>query len=115
MFYQQHEKTYRVKAPEGAVMSGNVAAKKGPGTLALSRSMGHVTFSQYGVSAEPDINTVDDFVGGETTAVVVASDGVWDLLSNDEVAKIVGAHIFESLPGGCCRKACRDVVMKCRV
>ncbi|CAM9860660.1 unnamed protein product [Chrysoparadoxa australica] len=41
------------------------------------------------VSAEPEI-TVHSIEPGRDAFVVIASDGVWDMMSNEEVVKIVG-------------------------
>ncbi|XP_027941644.1 probable protein phosphatase 2C 72 isoform X2 [Vigna unguiculata] len=55
--------------------------------LAMSRSFGDFLLKDYGVIAIPDISyhpltSSDQFI-------VLASDGVWDVLSNNEVASIV--------------------------
>ena len=53
----------------------------------MSRSMGDRVAHSVGVSAEPDVTeftlTVND------KFMVIASDGVWEFLSNQDVAEIV--------------------------
>jgi serine/threonine protein phosphatase PrpC len=55
--------------------------------LAMSRSFGDKVAHSVGVSAEPD--TWDFTLGLNDKFVVIASDGVWEFLSNDDVANIV--------------------------
>jgi serine/threonine protein phosphatase PrpC len=80
----------RVDCPEGAGDEGRVYAKEegGPG-LAMSRSLGDLWAHRLGVSSEPDFKalTVKGF-----EFFCVGSDGVWDVLSDDEVAAIVGMN-----------------------
>jgi len=110
--FMAQDRVYRVKAPD----MNNGVPHKGPGTLQLTRSMGHATFHKYGVSAEPDVKTINDFVGGEPTAVVVASDGVWDVFSNAEVARMVAAHVFAESSSTSVEEAvanaCKEIVTK---
>ncbi|KAL9225156.1 hypothetical protein vseg_001109 [Gypsophila vaccaria] len=60
----------------------------GPG-LALSRALGDHSLKKYGVSSEPQvtqrhININDQFV-------ILATDGVWDVISNEEAVQIVSS------------------------
>jgi serine/threonine protein phosphatase PrpC len=57
--------------------------------LAMSRSMGDLVAHSAGVSSEPD--SIHFPIASERCWVVFASDGLWEFLSNDEVAKIVVA------------------------
>ena len=55
--------------------------------LAMSRSFGDHAAVEVGVISEPEIlemNLVED-----DKFIVIASDGVWEFLSNEEVVKIV--------------------------
>eukprot|EP00826_Nyctotherus_ovalis_P060970 TRINITY_DN8625_c0_g1_i9.p1 TRINITY_DN8625_c0_g1~~TRINITY_DN8625_c0_g1_i9.p1 ORF type:complete len:358 (-),score=54.73 TRINITY_DN8625_c0_g1_i9:66-1139(-) len=60
--------------------------ERSPG-LAMSRSFGDIVATSIGVTAEPDVEEVK--IRNEDKALVVGSDGVWDKLSNEEVARIV--------------------------
>ena len=55
--------------------------------LAMSRSFGDSTAAKVGVNAVPEVKeftlSLDDKI------VVLASDGVWEFLSNQEVANVV--------------------------
>ncbi|RYE97945.1 MAG: hypothetical protein EOO41_02940, partial [Methanobacteriota archaeon] len=58
------------------------------GRLALTRAFGDANFREAGLIVTPDVRT-HELVPGNDVAVVLASDGLWDVLSNDEVAAIV--------------------------
>jgi len=57
--------------------------RTGP-SLALSRSIGDLAYRQRGLSAEPDIACGLPFEPG--SVMILASDGVWDMMAKDEVA-----------------------------
>lgn len=59
----------------------------------MTRSFGDIVAKSIGVTWEPEIKVfpltkVDKFV-------VIASDGLWDRVSNEEVANIVGNHYYD--------------------
>eukprot|EP00804_Cyclotella_cryptica_P017009 CCRYP_003261-RA/>CCRYP_003261-RA protein AED:0.32 eAED:0.32 QI:0/0.83/0.71/1/1/0.85/7/661/583 len=56
------------------------------GVLAVSRSIGDAKLKPY-VTAEPDI--VEHNIGEDDMFLVIASDGVWDTMTSDLVAKFV--------------------------
>ena len=51
--------------------------------LAMSRSFGDHAAAEVGVIAEPEI--IEMNLTEEDKFIVIASDGVWEFLSNDEV------------------------------
>lgn len=55
--------------------------------LAMTRSFGDEVASRVGVTAEPEILELD--LCPDDRFIVLASDGVWEFLSNEEVAKVV--------------------------
>jgi len=57
--------------------------------LAVTRAIGDFSMKPYGVSAEPTITTVGPPAAGVTRAIVLASDGLWDAMTYDEVGAIV--------------------------
>lgn len=57
------------------------------GVLAVSRAFGNRMLKDY-VKADPDVKKVV-IQGGEAT-LIVASDGVWDVISNEEAMRITG-------------------------
>jgi serine/threonine protein phosphatase PrpC len=58
--------------------------------LAMSRSFGDHAAAEVGVIAEPEILEMN--LTEEDKFIVIASDGVWEFLSNDDVSKIVYPH-----------------------
>ena len=58
------------------------------GEIAVSRSLGDSVYSQFGMSCEPECRLVDR---AETEAawVVLACDGVWDVLTANQVGKLI--------------------------
>ena len=55
--------------------------------LAMSRSMGDKVAHSVGVSADPEVKEFT--LGLNDKFIVIASDGVWEFLSNEDVAGIV--------------------------
>lgn len=55
-------------------------------TLNMSRALGHRILTTYGVSARPQLYEVEVRSGYR---LVIASDGVWDVLTNELVAFIL--------------------------
>ena len=53
----------------------------------MSRSLGDAVAHTVGVSAVPEIKTFT--VGIDDKFVVIGSDGVWEFLSNENIAEIV--------------------------
>lgn len=52
--------------------------------LAMSRSLGDVIAHKLGCSHVPEVEQYD--LKGDEKSIIVASDGVWELLTNEEVA-----------------------------
>jgi serine/threonine protein phosphatase PrpC len=52
--------------------------------LAMTRSFGDRVAHSVGVSAEPE--TLEFTLGANDKYMVIASDGVWEFLSNEDVA-----------------------------
>lgn len=52
--------------------------------LAMSRSLGDQVAHSVGVSSVPDVK--EFYLSREDKFVVIATDGVWEFLSNEEVA-----------------------------
>lgn len=55
--------------------------------LAMSRSLGDRVAHSVGVSAEPEIT--EYILAEHNKIIVLASDGVWEFLSNEDVCRIV--------------------------
>lgn len=68
--------------------------------LAMSRSLGDKVASQVGVVSEPEVYEMT--VGRDDKFVVVASDGVWEFLPNDQVVEMVVPFWEKGDPEGAC-------------
>ena len=61
--------------------------KQVPG-LAMTRSIGDMVAGSVGVVCDPEIQVFSD-LNKTDRAIVIASDGLWDRLSNQEIKEIV--------------------------
>ena len=71
----------RIIKEGGIVIDGRVN-----GQLMLSRAFGDWELKQYGVSNEPHVNKIE--IKNDDLFIVMASDGVWDVLDDSEVYKM---------------------------
>jgi protein phosphatase 2C len=76
----------RIRALGGTVVHHGVWRVNG--VLAVSRSIGDNPLKPF-VSAQPEVTTVE--LGERDEALVLATDGLWDVLSNEAVAATVAA------------------------
>lgn len=67
--------------------------------LAMSRSIGDRLGQEVGVISEPLVHSFGLYKGRDRF-IVMASDGVWDVLSNEEVACFVDMYMDVSRKGG---------------
>lgn len=74
--------------------------------LAMSRSFGDYVAQRVGVISEPEVKTRK--LKPEDKFMVVASDGVWEFLSNDDVMKIIIPFYLKNDPEGACEKIIRE-------
>ena len=82
--------------------------------LAMSRSIGDQLAHRVGVSDEPEVK-VFDANEINALAIVVASDGVWEFMSNEEVKNLVMNFQFSKDASACARnivEKARDVWRK---
>lgn len=56
--------------------------------MAMTRSIGDLVAGSVGVTAEPEIQIFNNLRPIDK-ALVVASDGIWDRLTNEEITHIV--------------------------
>ena len=64
--------------------------------LAMSRSLGDLVVHKCGCSAEPEI--IEHLIDPSDEFLVIATDGVWDVLDNSQVVQLV--HNFVSKTSG---------------
>lgn len=67
--------------------------KQVPG-LAMTRSMGDLVAKSVGVTYEPEIKVISN-LSSQDKFIVLASDGLWDRIPNDEVCRIVANPFYE--------------------
>lgn len=64
--------------------------------LAMSRSIGDYIAHTVGVSTDPEVMKFE--LKPEDKFIIVASDGVWEFLSNEDIAKIVWPFYLKNSP-----------------
>ena len=82
--------------------------KKGeiyPG-IAMSRSVGDFFATELGVI--PEAKFIEEKIDDDCKFIVVASDGVWEFLSNQRVAEIVMPYYKNDDPDGACRALIKE-------
>ena len=67
--------------------------------LAMSRSLGDHAVSEVGVIAEPEVS--NHKVTKDDEFLVLASDGVWEFLSSDDVVQLVAKHLDKGATAAC--------------
>lgn len=71
------------------MMAGGPALKVNPRALAVARAFGDSDMKTAGEKGQPLVVSTPDITGTNVTAedafVVIACDGVWDVLSDQEV------------------------------
>ena len=72
----------RIRAKGGKIFNGRVF-----GSLVLTRAFGDFGLKEFGVIALPSISTVDT-TKTKVKYVVLASDGLWDVVEEEEVYKL---------------------------
>ena len=83
--------------------------------LAMARSIGDHLVSAVGVIAEPEVKKFslgkppEDEAADGPLFIVMASDGVWEFIDNDEAVAIVGQFYDKGLPA---LDACRFLIAK---
>jgi len=64
--------------------------------LAMSRSVGDNLAHSVGVSTRPEVMRFE--LGPDDKFIIIASDGVWEFLSNEDIAKIVWPYYIKNSP-----------------
>ena len=80
--------------------------------LAMSRSIGDLLASRLGVSSEPEV--VEKYLQPEDKALILASDGLWEFFTSQEVAQIIGHYYTLGDLSGCTRRLISDSVQRWR-
>jgi len=78
--------------------------------LAMTRAIGDMVASKIGVTSEPEV--IEHIVSDESRFIVVASDGVWEILSNEDVAAIVSPYYANMDVEKACEKLVDEAAKK---
>ena len=62
----------------------------------MSRSLGDLLAHSLGVSSHPEVMRFS--LSPEEKFIIIASDGVWEFLSNEDIAKIVWPFYVKNSP-----------------
>ncbi len=97
---------------------GHIYDMRVNGILGVSRTFGDFAFKnqrslpvqQQLVSCLPDIRTVDK--DKNIQFLVIASDGIWDMLTNDEVVEIIVRLMEQQVP---LPQICEQLIDNCRI
>lgn len=60
----------------------------------MSRSLGDLVAKSVGVTHEPEIRCINNLTKADKF-VVIASDGLWDRISNEEVTRIIANNFYD--------------------
>lgn len=60
----------------------------------MTRSLGDLVAKSVGVTYEPEIKEINNLTQ-QDKFLVIASDGLWDRIPNDEVCRIVANPFYE--------------------
>lgn len=66
----------------------------------MTRSMGDLVAKSVGVTYEPEIKSFSNLSNKTDRIVVVASDGLWDRIPNDEITRILIPYYERRDPDG---------------
>eukprot|EP00210_Caulerpa_lentillifera_P009032 g8620.t1 len=76
---------------------GRITYWNGPrvmGILAMSRAIGDLSFRRYGVICDPEVKTKKRSINDEY--LLLATDGLWDVITNDEAYRIIRHTIVKN-------------------
>ena len=82
----------RIKKANGSIINGRLA-----GNLLISRALGDIDLREYGLISTPEIKESELF---KNKLAIIASDGVWDVISREDIVKMIkanGKHSLEDL------------------
>lgn len=95
----REDETARVEAAGGQILFWN--GVRVMGLLAVSRAIGDHSLRPY-VIADPEVTVVNRHVGDEL--LVMASDGLWDVITNDEACSLARKCLLRARQKGSTRE-----------
>jgi serine/threonine protein phosphatase PrpC len=76
--------------------------------LAMSRSLGDKVASSVGVISEPEM--YETVLSVDDKFIVIASDGIWEFLPNDQVVEMIVPYWQDNNPEGACERLVNEAV-----
>lgn len=73
----------------------------------MSRSLGHKLMSNYGVVPTPTVRKMS--LRSSDTCLIVASDGVWDVMDPTEAVR----HVMKNIDSGMSAQQAADELVRC--
>jgi serine/threonine protein phosphatase PrpC len=81
----------------------------------MTRSIGDMAASSVGVTPEPEIKVFPNLSPADKF-VVIASDGIWDRVSNEEVMMVIAKQFYPSKNAeGACSYLVKEAVTRWQV
>lgn len=80
----------RIKSCNGFVSENSLGVPQVNGRLAMTRSIGDIELKQYGVTAEPELRSIE-VRHGQDAFIVLLTDGLSFVLDDQEIMDIVGS------------------------
>jgi len=77
--------------------------------LNMTRALGHIVLKNYGISCEPEFQSCNVQEGDK---LVLASDGLWEIMENHEVGEII--NNYPDL-NKACKELVRQVESRCKL
>ena len=81
---------------QGRLHPSRVVANSQDGGLAMSRSLGDTESHSAGVIPDPEVKQYP--LTEHDQILVLASDGVWDVMSEEELGKLISTRLFDLNP-----------------
>jgi len=91
-----------------ALITVNGTKRVGPAGLAVTRALGDSDCRAYGVLATPEVIT--HAITEHDTCLVLACDGLWDVVSNDEAFSLIRDTVKD--PGMCAKRLGSEAVTR---
>ena len=76
--------------------------------LAMSRSVGDLVAASVGVIPDPEFYETE--LNDEDKIMIIASDGVWEFISNEDAVSMVVPFYQQNNPDGACDKIVKESV-----
>ena len=76
--------------------------------LAMSRSLGDKVASQIGVVSDPEIYEME--LNKDDKFLIIASDGIWEFLPNDQVVEMIVPYWENNDPEGACNLLIEEAI-----